>query len=723
MATLVLTAVGSAIGGPLGGAIGAALGRQADNILFAPKARQGPRLKELEVQTSSYGTQIPAVFGVMRVAGTVIWATDLVERRTKSGGGKGRPSTVNYSYSVSMAVALSSRPVARIGRIWADGNLLRGAAGDLKVDTQLRLYTGHDDQPLDPLMASAEGAGHCPAYRGIAYAIFEDLQLAEYGNRIPSLTFELFEREDAVPVTEIFEHASGGAVGGTATQTLRGFALAGASAREPLVHLADILSLDCVRQDRDLHIRDRQAAVAVRTDIVPVLSENSAEFELPQQTIEPLGRIPQAMTLRYYDPERDFQISLQRGVRGVSSRGEEVIEFPAVLDATEAKRIVEQRLCHMQSGRFAWSGDVVSGGIRVSPGVSFADAAGQVWHIDEVEHRFGTARITAHVEPGASSPTEPSAIPGRHVATPDVRTGQTRLAAIELPSLGLNDPGRPLVALFASGTDTGWRRAALSLNAAGNQIELGITAQPAIMGTTLDPLTPHPVHLIDARSGFSVRMFNSNMDIANRTGSPLDPDAPLVWLAGEFIRYGNCVDLGGGMYRFSNLLRGCHGQDEPVPPHPAGSIFVLVEPESARIIDERLFASGDVVKAEALGLGDSHPVTSSVAVRALATTPLAPVHGTFVRTPDGGISARWIRRSRIDNGWKDGVDQIIAEDTERYRVRLFADTALVGEWEMAVPTFALNAVELPVPASSGLTVEIVQIGRFAESRPLQLGPV
>jgi hypothetical protein len=98
MATLVLTAVGSAIGGPLGGAIGGAIGRQIDAEIFAPPARQGSRLKELAVQTSSYGTQIPAILGVMRVAGTVIWSTDLIEERTKSGGGKGRPSTVNYSY-------------------------------------------------------------------------------------------------------------------------------------------------------------------------------------------------------------------------------------------------------------------------------------------------------------------------------------------------------------------------------------------------------------------------------------------------------------------------------------------------------------------------------------------------------------------------------------------------------------------------------------------------
>ena len=269
MATLVLTAVGSAIGGPIGGAIGAAIGQQVDNIIFAPKAREGARLKELAVQTSSYGSQVPAIFGVMRVAGTVIWATDLVERRAKSGGGKGRPATINYSYSMSMAVSVSSRPIARIGRIWADGNLLRGSAGDLKVDTQLRIYTGYEDQPLDPLMASAELAGQCPAHRGMAYALFEDLQLAEYGNRIPSLTFETFERDEPVPVTAIFEAATGDEVRGTSGQNLQGFAVSGASARESLGVLLDSLPIEFGERSGALVVRDAaiRAVEAIELDI------------------------------------------------------------------------------------------------------------------------------------------------------------------------------------------------------------------------------------------------------------------------------------------------------------------------------------------------------------------------------------------------------------------------------------------------------------------------
>jgi hypothetical protein len=173
MATLVLTAVGSAVGGPIGAAVGALIGQSVDARLFAPKARQGPRLGELAVQTSAYGTPIPKLFGTVRVAGTVIWSTDLQERRSTSGNGKGRPKTVNYSYSASFAVALSGRAINAVRRIWADGKLLRGAGGDFKTETKFRLYQGLEDQPVDPLIASAEGVDD---NAGLSRAGFRDVR-------------------------------------------------------------------------------------------------------------------------------------------------------------------------------------------------------------------------------------------------------------------------------------------------------------------------------------------------------------------------------------------------------------------------------------------------------------------------------------------------------------------------------------------------------------------
>ena len=240
MATLVLTTVGGIIGGPVGAAIGGILGQAVDrDVIFKPKDRQGPRLSDLSVQTSSYGWAIPRLFGMVRVAGSVIWSTDLIESSSTQHGGKGQPDTRTYSYSVSFAVLLSARPIKAVKRIWADGNLLRGAGGDFKTATGFRLHLGGEDQAADPLIASAEGTAMTPAVRGSAYAVFENFQLADYGNRIPSLTFEVEADDGAVTAGAIAAVVSDGLVSGDGVDLpIGGFSAYGDSVRAVLDTLA-----------------------------------------------------------------------------------------------------------------------------------------------------------------------------------------------------------------------------------------------------------------------------------------------------------------------------------------------------------------------------------------------------------------------------------------------------------------------------------------------------
>ena len=120
MATIVLQAAGAAVGtmlgGPIGGMIGRALGAVAgsfiDQQMFGTsRTVKGPRLSDLRVMTSSEGAPVPRLWGRMRVAGQVIWATDFEERRqTESQGGKGgggrRNKVKTYSYYANFAVAL-----------------------------------------------------------------------------------------------------------------------------------------------------------------------------------------------------------------------------------------------------------------------------------------------------------------------------------------------------------------------------------------------------------------------------------------------------------------------------------------------------------------------------------------------------------------------------------------------------------------------------------------
>jgi hypothetical protein len=227
MATLVFSALGTLIGGPLGGALGALAGRQVDSLIFGGGNREGPRLKELAATASSYGTVLPRHFGQMRVAGSIIWATDLVEHKQTQGSGKGKPSVTTYSYTASFAVALASRPILSVGRIWADGNLLRGAAGDLKASGTFRLYTGEGDQQADPHMLQVEGASRCPAYRGLAYAVFEDLDLGEFFNRIPSLTFEVISDIGTITVQTILDGVISDIDAGLALDGIDGYSCEG----------------------------------------------------------------------------------------------------------------------------------------------------------------------------------------------------------------------------------------------------------------------------------------------------------------------------------------------------------------------------------------------------------------------------------------------------------------------------------------------------------------
>lgn len=208
MAALALSMAGAAAGGAIfgptgaiaGRLIGALAGNAIDQVLFAThreRAVEGPRLSELEVMASTAGAPIPRVYGRARLAGQVIWATNLEEvvstsSRTEraGGGGKGMgggssvtTTSTAYSYFANLAVGLCEGPIGAVMRVWADGKPL-----DLSGLT-VRTYTGGEEQTPDPLIVAKEG--DAPAYRGLAYVVFERLPLANFGNRLPQMSFEV----------------------------------------------------------------------------------------------------------------------------------------------------------------------------------------------------------------------------------------------------------------------------------------------------------------------------------------------------------------------------------------------------------------------------------------------------------------------------------------------------------------------------------------------------
>lgn len=205
MTALLLSATGAALGSAVAGPIGGILGRVAgaaagsiiDQHLFGGAGKrqvQGPRLSDLQVQASSEGVGIPQVYGRARVTGQIIWATRFEEVPTTDtqhagkglgGGGSGSVTTTTYLYYANVAIGLCEGPIARINRIWADGRVI-----DLTGITY-RVYLGDEQQEPDALIQAKEGTPDVPAYRGLAYVVFEQLPLRSFGNRVPQFSFEV----------------------------------------------------------------------------------------------------------------------------------------------------------------------------------------------------------------------------------------------------------------------------------------------------------------------------------------------------------------------------------------------------------------------------------------------------------------------------------------------------------------------------------------------------
>jgi hypothetical protein len=201
MARLVLGAVGAGIGGFMGGSIGASIGwsigAALGGLVDPPDAikQQGPRLGDLKLQASSYGAPIPVVYGAVRVAGNVIWASEIRETATTtSEGGKGGPEveTTTYTYAVDVAISIGEGELVGVSRMWANNQLVANfSTANTDIAESVVFYSGTETQLPDPTMEAALGVGRVPAYRGQAYIVFENLQLADYGNRVPNFEFEI----------------------------------------------------------------------------------------------------------------------------------------------------------------------------------------------------------------------------------------------------------------------------------------------------------------------------------------------------------------------------------------------------------------------------------------------------------------------------------------------------------------------------------------------------
>lgn len=723
MATLLLTAVGSLVGGPIGGAIGALVGHSVDGAIIGGGKREGPRLKELAVTTSSYGQPIARQHGRMRVAGTIIWATDLVEHKDKSGGGKGQPSITSYAYSTSFAVALSSRPILGVGRIWADGNLLRGEAGDLKVAGALRIHTGHGDQSPDPLIAAARG-GACPAFRDCAFVVFEDLALETFGNRVPALTFEVLADDGEIALADLI--APLGTVGGTSRTlpALAGFAVEGGPLASALDTIGTLFPLAIEAGGENLTV-DRATPTSGSPALLPqsVRAWEQEDFGASggRRHDREAHRRERIEALRYYDIGRDYQPGLQRPSGRAQDGAQRTIEFPGAFAADDARVLADSA-----ARRSDWSRDTLQWRVAeldpaLAPG-SDVRVPGKpgVWRIESWEWRERGVELGL-VRRNPVEATTLAGDPGSVTPPADLLRSPTVLAVFEAPPVGtsLNEP-----IMFAAATGArGWTGAALYLDRAGELVPLGRSVRTsATIGYLQQPLSASPAMHFEPQATMDIVLEGADGGFATCSITALLMGANRMLIGGEVLQFALAEQTGPVAWRLTGLLRGRGGTEAAaMTGHPAGARAVLFD-DALVALDPALVSSDPSTTIAGVGLGDDQPAYAALANAGLGRKPLAPVHLKTTRGTDGSVLLEWTRRARGAWDWFDGVDTPLVEEFEMYRVGLGPVEAPSGTWEVNVPRLLLDGETHAALATAhpGAPLWVRQVGRYAQSDPVLL---
>lgn len=625
MASVLFSTIGQAIGGPLGLAVGAVVGSSLDSILFGPRGRT---VDDIFVQRSAYGNVVPEIFGRTRTSGQLIWALPFSNSNARPRGQAG-------GTRVSFAVALSARPIGDVGRIWADGREIRAVDGTFEVPTVMRVHAGGAGQSVDPLILSAEGVDGTPDFRGLAYVVFEDMDLAQFGNRIPNLSFEIFADElgPAEWLSDYLAETDVVVATGSDAQVVTGYSAFGEGVAE-VGQVSEIAGLPLHMVDgRPVFGGDaieRQLSSAQMLDV---------QADAPELRYQPK---PAGIAFTYLDPERDYQAGQQRVERGRPGQKVET-EAPVCATALAAKLVAQQLLRKLEAGSEIVQLVLSWGQLGLEVGDSFVIDGRGPWRVTEREIRgfeihVKGERVVSRLQVGPVV-----ADSGRSLGSSLVPVGATMVRLFEAP-VALKGTGSSAYA-WVSGA-RGWRGAGVELFRGGDAQFLGHMSVQQPYGTLASALAPGPIECWDERNQIVLSVDEDMVLFESRSREDVLNGANIALVGSELIQYCDVEYVDARTVRISSLLRGRFGTRVSAVAEGALETFLGVDLNGVCAIPVSADDVGREIVVLAAGAGDPMGgVEARLGFDGIGVGVMAPVQVRAGRERDGRVWCAWAPRS------------------------------------------------------------------------------
>ncbi|AGH31357.1 hypothetical protein TVVG_00008 [Tetraselmis viridis virus SI1] len=728
-------AIGGLIGGPLGakvgGFIGSTLGGMVDNRLFgSSQTVEGPRVEDLRVQASTYGGVIPLVYGAQnRMAGNVIWTTGLIETVTEERQGKGGPSvsTVSYSYRLSVAIAFSGREITQVKKLLANGEVIFDAGsssastftkadGTHAVFETLRIYHGDFTQTPDPTIESYEGVGEVPAYRGTAYIVIEDLQLADFGNRLPNIE-AIIEADTSISVAEtavdIAERCGINPLEMSTseiTEDLPGFIvqspMTGHQAMQPL---GLVYNFDTAEVWGTLRLQRRGLAPAGVIEQTDLAAHDAAQQrpEAIRWTRATENELPQEAVIRYPDPARDYQPNSQSSRASTGSARNNLSADVAIpITADLARAVSDRMLWDARVGRQEAQGSVTDRWLNLDIGRDYLVKTDQGLERVRVTSRLrghnGVGRLMLRrdrretytgVMPGASP-----LVPANVVELP----GDTNAVLMDIPILRDEDDDTGFY-WAVEGVEPGWRGMELQRSTDGGTSyeSVDLTSREAVLADVSGTPPAGPTTVWDRATVITVtlddqdQVLNSISELAVLNGQNVAWIGNANGQGGEVFQYATATMTAPGVYELTDLLRGRLGTEHAVGTHGAGERFVTLRSGFLRRDD---FGASDWNKSRLYRPVSSLQTESDAATQSFTNTgegkrPLSMTHPAGTRDGSNNLTLTAVRRSRYRQpGLGNGLLPL-GEAAALYEVDILVGSTVVRTLSNSIPSVEYTAAQ------------------------------
>lgn len=580
------------------------------SYFLTTKEIEGPRVDTSNAPTSTYGQNIPTIYGRTRVAGNLIWTKKIREERKDGNKLKGIPS--EYKYYGTFAVLLCEG-VVDVTKIWANGKLVYdfyNPSGETQIASSkfgqyIKIYRGTADQQPDPTIQAIEGANRTPAFKGKAYIVFNDLPLKEFNSGIPTISCEVIQSENpllsdivtnlclkaGIPPEKIDASELSDKVSGLLIPN------SGESYKDTLDELAKAYFFYCTINRENNKLIFRKIQRPITSVNIPFGELGTREFgnektDNYKKIRVQESELPTSLAINFKNPNlrynSDTQIALTQKEKDTNSIS---LDFNLSLYRTEA-RFICLILLHqfwMRRNRYEeitlspkWINAILPGDLITIPINENTNATVQVESVD-IGANYQVDLKCVEYEGQAFSPPPlevEEEIRYEFISDPS-SYGSAILHLLDIPIF--DDRGLEAGAYaVAESSVSNWKNGNLyrSLDFGNSYQELDSIYAPSACGITNEALrTPRRTDVIDYASELTVTLSNANLDyqLFSSTDLAFLNGEVLALIGNEIVAFKNAILIEPLVYKLSEFIRGMFNTETEINNHQAGERFILLK--------------------------------------------------------------------------------------------------------------------------------------------------